>query len=215
MREKIKRVIANTDFIYYIFIVLVSCIITIPVLSKNIDVYYDDGIQHIARAFGTLESIKEQGINANVIQSFSNGFGYSWNLFYGPLSTISIIIINFICGNMITAYKLLNFISLILSGFFMYKFMLSITKNSNTSLLASIIYITFPYRLTDWYSRNALGEVMSFMFVPLVFLGLYQLFNTTENHYYLTFGAVRTYFNTQYKHSYNLYFWNVICFYKF
>ena len=78
----------------------------------------------------------------------------------------------------------------------MYKFIISITKNSNTSALVSIIYLTFPYHLTDLYVRNALGEFMSFMFLPLVFLGLYQLFNTSENHYYLTFGAVRINFNT-------------------
>ena len=194
--NKLKKLIAETDFIYYVLIIVVACILAIPIFDSKLDVYFDDGIQHIARAYGTLQSFKEQGLNANIISNFTNNFGYSWNLFYGPLSTYGIILINFISQSFTTAYKLLTFICLILSGIFMYKFIISITKNSNTSALVSIIYLTFPYHLTDLYVRNALGEFMSFMFLPLVFLGLYQLFNTSENHYYLTFGAVRINFNT-------------------
>lgn len=33
------------------------------------------------------------------------------------------------------------------------------------------------------------GEAVSFIFIPMVFLGLYNLFNTEKNHYYLIFGA--------------------------
>ena len=196
MKEKIKRVIKDTEFINYICIMIVALILAIPIFNKSLDVYFDDGIQHVARAFGTLSSIKEQSLFPNIISSFTNGFGYSWNLFYGPLSTYGIIVLNFICKNFIIAYKVFCFICLVFSGFTMYKFLISVTKNSNTSLLAAVIYLTFPYHLTDLYIRNALGEFMSFVFIPLVFLGLYNLFYTEEKHYYLTFGAVRTNFNT-------------------
>lgn len=52
----------------------------------------------------------------------------------------------------------------------------NITKNNNIAILASIIYILAPYRLTDMYIRNALAELTSFVFLPLVFLGLYNIF---------------------------------------
>ena len=190
MKDKIKKVLKDTDFIYYFCIVVVACILSIPILNKNLDIYFDDGIQHVARSYGTLKSFLNQGLHANIISEFTNGFGYSWNLFYGPLSTYGIILFNLICGSFTSAYKIFNFVCLILSGIFMYKLMISITKNSNTSLLAASIYLTFPYHLTDWYLRNAIGEFISFVFIPLVFLGLYNLFNTEENHYYLSFGAI-------------------------
>lgn len=196
MKEKIKKVIKETEFINYICIMLVALILAIPTFSQNLDVYFDDGVQHIARAWGTINSFKQQGLFPNIISEFTNGFGYSWNLFYGPLSTYGIIIINLICKSLVTSYKIFTFICMMLSGFFIYKLMLGLTKNSNTSLLAGVIYLTFPYHLTDWYIRNALGEFISFIFIPLVFLGLYNLFNTEEKHYYLTFGAVRFDFNT-------------------
>ena len=159
-------------------------------LCVKINIYYDDGIQHIARAYGTKESF-ENLLFPNIITSFTNGFGYSWNLFYGPLTPYAILFTSFLTGNFINAYKLITCICLILSGFTMYKFVNCLTKNNNASLLASILYMTFPYHLTDLYIRNAFGEFVSFIFIPLVFLGLYNLFYTSEKkNYDLTIGAV-------------------------
>lgn len=187
MKEKILK---NRKLVDIFILILIGGFLCIPLLNPNIDVYRDDGIQHIARAFGTMNSIKEGGFLKNVITSFTNNFGYSWNLFYGPLSTIGVIVCKFICSSYIGAYKLFVFICLCLSGIMMYKFAFKLINNNNAALLASILYMTFPYHLTDLYLRNALGEFASFVFIPLVFLGLYNLFYTEDNNYYLAIGAI-------------------------
>lgn len=187
MEKKIKYIFNkfNKD---YLIIFLISLIICIPMLSGRLDVYADDGIQHIARAFGTFENIKA-GVKSKVIFSFANGYGYSWDLFYGPLTTCGIIFGKILSGSWIIGYKLFCFISLLLSGIYMYKFMYKFSENKNTALLSGALYMLFPYHLTDLYIRNALGEFVSFVFIPLVFLGLYNLFNNKDKNYYLTFGA--------------------------
>ena len=187
MKDKILK---NRNLIDILILVLVGLFLCIPLLNSNLDIYYDDGIQHIARAFGTKDSILQNGIFANIIPMFSNNFGYSWNLFYGPLSTWGIIIIELIIKNYIIAYKLFCFICLVLSGYYMYKFLLKLVENKNVALLTGIFYMSFPYHLTDLYLRNALGEFVSFIFIPLVFLGLYNLFYTEDNHYYIAIGAI-------------------------
>lgn len=187
MKEKILK---NRNLIDFVVIIFVALLIGLPLLSSKLDVYYDDGIQHIARAYGTAEAIKENFLFPNVISSFTNSYGYSWNLFYGPLTTYGIIAIRFIVRNYIVAYKIFVLISMFLSGFFMYKFMRNLTRNSEVALLSSILYMSFPYHLTDLYTRNAVGEFTSFMFIPLVFLGLYNLFNTSDKNYYLAVGAI-------------------------
>ena len=71
MKEKLLK---NRKLIDVIIIILVGVLVGIPLLSKNLDVYIDDGVQHIARAYGTLESIKKDGLFPNIISSFANNF---------------------------------------------------------------------------------------------------------------------------------------------
>ncbi len=161
MKEKLLE---NRKLIDIVIVIVVGGILCIPLLNSNVNVYFDDGIQHIARAFGTYSSIMENRLFPNVISSFTNDFGYSWNLFYGPLSSYGIILIKLICNNYLIAYKLFVCIALILSGMSMHKFIFGITKNNDSALLAGILYMSFPYHLTDLYSRNATRRICIFYF---------------------------------------------------
>lgn len=208
MKEKIKKII------YYILIVVVAIFISIPLLNKHLDVYFDDGIQHIARAYSVSLSL-EKGESTIVLSNLINGYGYSWDLFYGALSTWGILLFNFFVKNYVVAYKLLLFTGSILSGITMYIFVKRITENKNTACLASVLYMTMPYHLNDMYIRNALGEFLSFVFIPLVFLGLYNIFHKDKKDYFLLIGTVRTYFNTQFNDTFNCTFRVWIFSYKF
>ena len=90
MKEKIKE-FYNKDICRYLIIFLVSLILCIPMFNDKLNIYSDDGIQHIARAMGTEVSLKEGSLFGNVIDDFANKFGYSWNLFYGSFTTYGII----------------------------------------------------------------------------------------------------------------------------
>ncbi|MBR3614064.1 MAG: hypothetical protein IKL55_02670 [Clostridia bacterium] len=187
MKDKILK---YRNLIDILVIILVACILGIPLLNSKLNVYYDDGIQHIARALGTKEAFKENALFPNVISSFSNGYGYSWNLFYGPLSVYGICLINVIINDLLISYKIFVFLCMFLSGIYMYKFVKEISGNNDVGILAGILYMTFPYHLTDLYTRNALGEYVSFLFIPLVFLGLYRLFYSEKKTYLLAVGAI-------------------------
>lgn len=195
MKEKILK---YRNLIDVLIIIFVTCLIGIPLLKSNLNIYYDDGIQHIARALGTEEALVYNKLFPNIISSFSNGYGYSWNLFYGPLSVYGLLLINLLTKNFVVSYKIFIFICMALSGFCMYKFIKEISGNRNVGILSSILYMSFPYHLTDMYTRNALGEYVSFIFIPLVFLGLYKLFFTENNKKScsLIIGTVRTYINS-------------------
>ena len=55
---------------------------------------YDDGIQHICRLMGTYQSLQEG--QTKIMSNFCNGFGYSWNIFYSPLTALLPLIFKFI-----------------------------------------------------------------------------------------------------------------------
>jgi len=58
-----EKLLKNRKLVDTIILILVGCFLCIPLLSSNTNVYADDGIQHIARAFGTLNSITEANRN--------------------------------------------------------------------------------------------------------------------------------------------------------
>lgn len=183
MKEKLKSVR------YGIIILIVAMVISIPLCWKNWDYYHDDGIQHIAKAFLTSEAMKK-GESFTVLSRLENGFGYSWDLFYGPLSGFVVAVIGNIFQNIIVGYKLVLFLGLFFSGISMYYFTKKITEDPNVGLLSSILYMVMPYHLTDMYIRGNIAEFLSFVFIPMIFLGLYHLFHEEKKDWLLVIGAV-------------------------
>ncbi len=73
----------------------------------------------------------------------------------------------------------------------MYSLVSKLTKNKLTGTLTAVLYILMPYHLNDMYIRNALGEFFSYIFIPLVFLGIYKIFQKEKGDRVLCLGAVR------------------------
>lgn len=172
MRERFKT---------YIFIIVISIIISIPLFQENFNIFLDDGIQHVCRLMGTYQSITEGQTFPVIMSNFCNEFGYSWNLFYSPLTTYIPLLFRIFSNSYVICLKMFMLLVTILSGISMYEFIYKVTKNKYAGLLGAVLYILAPYRLTDMYQRIAIAELTSFIFLPIVFQGLYMMFNDEEN----------------------------------
>lgn len=167
--DKLKNILQKENVKNILILCLVSMFICLPLLSNKINIMYDDGIQHIARLIGTFQSIEEGQTFPVIMSKFCNNFGYSWNLFYSPLTAYLPLIFKLIGLSFIGCIKLFMFFAIFLSGITMYFFAKEVTKNNKVALIAGIFYIFAPYRLTDMYARNALAELTSFIFLPMIF----------------------------------------------
>lgn len=152
-----------------IILCIASIFVCLPLLNGKLNIGYDDGVQHIARLIGTYQAIEEGQFFPVIMSKFCNGFGYSWNLFYSPLTAYAPLIFKLIGVSFTTCIKLFMFVVTFLSAITMYFFTKEITKNKKIAVLAGIFYIFAPYRLNDMYIRNALAELTSFVFLPMVF----------------------------------------------
>lgn len=73
----------------------------------------------------------------------------------------------------------------------MYFFTKEVTKNKKIALISGIFYIFAPYRFTDMYLRNALAELASFAFLPMIFHGLYGVLKEKpKKEYLLIIGSI-------------------------
>ena len=164
----------------YIIILIFSLIVSIPLASKDFNIYNDDGIQHIARLMGTYQTITEGEFPPVIMSNFCNQFGYSWNIFYSPFTAYVPLIFRIFTSSFELVLKLFILLLSFLTGIAMYEFVSRVTKNRYAGILAAVIYMFAPYRLTDMYMRVAISELASFIFLPITFLGMYNIFNDEE-----------------------------------
>lgn len=185
MKNKIKD---------YLIILVFTIIISIPLFNENFNIYIDDGVQHIARLMGTCQTITEKQVPPVIMSNFCNGFGYSWNIFYSPLTAYLPLIFRLFTSSFELMLKLFMTLVSFLCGIAMYEFIKKVTKNKYAGILGAILYILAPYRLTDMYMRIAISELASFIFIPIVFHGMYNIFNCEEKNIkkslVLTLGTV-------------------------
>lgn len=126
-----------------------------------------------------------------VISRFSNNLGFGWNLFYPPISTFINVIFALLTGNVVIAMKFFIFITFVFSGISMYKLVKTLTNNNLSALIASLFYMLAPYRLLNAYTRLAVGEMISFVFIPIIFRGVYYILNgRTEKSYLYVLGTI-------------------------
>lgn len=174
-------IVANRKHIIYIFLIfVVGSIISIPLLNNKLNVLKDDGIQHIIRINEITECLKNFE-STKISNNLCNGFGYSWDIFYGNFTSIIPGIINIFVDSGINTFKLFLYILLILSGISMYISTYKMFNKHELSIIASVIYMCAPYHLNDMYIRYAVAEFASFIFIPLVFSGLYCILNNNNN----------------------------------
>lgn len=173
----------------YITILIVAIIMCVPLMQKGIQASHD-GDFHISRAIGTIEQL-EKGESPFVVARFSNELGFGWNLFYPPINTAINVIFAVLTGNAIFAMKLFIFFTFFLSGITMYQFVLETSKNKVAAIFSSLLYMIAPYRLLNVYTRLAVGEMVSFIFIPMIFRGVYLIFKEkTEKSYLFILGAI-------------------------
>ena len=188
---KVKKIFEIKNIKEILVLFICSIFICLPLLSKNIDITYDDGIQHIARLMGTYQSIKEGQTFPVIMSNFCNEFGYSWNLFYSPITAYLPLLFKVLGFSFIGCIKMFMFVTVFLSGLTMYFFTQEVTKKKKVALLAGIFYIFAPYRFTDMYLRHALAELTSFIFIPMVFQGLYGILKEKpKREYLLIIGSI-------------------------
>lgn len=189
MIEKIYNTITKNKKNTIIFIIILTLLSSIPVfifpgIKKGDDTYF-----HLSRICALSDNIKNLSFFNGIYPGYFNGYGYANGLFYPDIFLYLPALLTTIGINVIASYKIflifINFFS-ILSIYISIK---GISKNKYASTLGCIIYAFSSYRLIDMFERAALGETLSFIFVPLIIYGIYEIiYKNYKKFYILTIG---------------------------
>ncbi len=187
--KKFLQELKDDKMIHYILIFFAAIIAVIPLI--NLRIYgTHDGFIHLLRIIGVDNIIKSGEFPPYIYSKFCDGFGYAINVFYPPIVTYIPLLFKLFFKHYYTCLKIYSFITILVSGFAMYKLVEEISDKREIALISAIFYIFIPYRLATIYTRFAIGEFSAYMFFPMVFLGLYNLLNKDgKKHYFITIGA--------------------------
>lgn len=118
-----------------------------------------------------------------------NEYGYAVNLFYPDFMLIPFAFFIPLIG-LASSYKLIIFTHTILCGILSYWCIRKVTKDSIIAFLFALLYTFALYRIIDFSYRGALGEYISFTFLPIVFWGLYEIIygDYKQKWYIITIG---------------------------
>ncbi len=181
----------NRDNIFTFIFILITFILISPLLQVGMNILGHDTIFHVSNILAIKEKLfTGDWFLPKIYPIIANGFGYGTGIFYGPLTHYVLALIDYflVKFSAMTVIKIISCITIFLSMLFMYKFVYKITNKKYISLLSGVLYVTFPYFLSDIYVRNALAESMTFMFLPLIFNGLYELvYLNDSNKFYKLF----------------------------
>ena len=189
--NNILNIIMDNKWLHYFIIIIIGIVLSIPLAQIQIRNTHD-GSLHMLRLLGTVDTLKIGQFPPLMNQNYCNGVGYSMNIFYPPLVTYLPLILKIFVSSYMDVLKIFGGICIVASGFTMYKFVYQVTGKRIIALFSAFFYMIAPYKLANVYKRLAIGEFTALVFIPFVFLGLYNLFEQDKKkHYYIAIGAIR------------------------
>lgn len=150
-----------------------------PLLVKGYFPMHDD--TQPARIFEMAKALKEGQFPVRWVGDLGYGAGYPLFNFYAPLPYYLGALFYLSGFSAITSAKIIFGLSIIMSSIFMFLFLKKIV-GSPISMAGSILYLYAPYHALNIYVRGALGELYAYAFIPLLALGISQIFSDYTEH---------------------------------
>jgi len=116
------------------------------------------------------------------------GFGYPIFNYYDPLPYYVGGIIEAVGVNALLATKIMMALGIMLAGVSMY-FLGKEFWGKSGGILSALFYMYAPYHAVDIYVRGDVAEYWAYVFIPLVFLGLWKIYKE-EKWRYVVLAAV-------------------------
>lgn len=150
----------------FLISLLVALPATFPLFRPGFFISHD-GLFHLYRLAALDQAVHAGEFYPRWFPDFAFGYGYPVLNFYSPLSYYLSELPHLLGMGYVAALKFAFAAGLILSGLTMYLWVRG-WLNHWGALLASAVYVYFPYHLADAYVRGALAESLAFVFFPLI-----------------------------------------------
>lgn len=176
----------NKTYIILIFVFMISIM---WLITKGLP-WQQDVEFHYTRIVGLANSIKNHDYLA-LIHDTLYGHGYANGIFYSNFYLYIPAILCCFGMSYIHSIKLLYILINLATILIMFLVSKKFTKKDSIALIITVLYMFSSYRMLDIFVRGALGEMLAFMIIPLIILGIYEIiYGNYHKWYYFSIGFV-------------------------
>ncbi len=163
----------NKRLLFPLFLMILSLFPLRSLLSPGLPVTHD-GQDHVARIANFYQSLSEGNIIPRWGNNLNWGFGHPVLMFLYPLPSYIASFFHAIGFSLVDSVKLVFAFGYAASILAMYWFVKDFW-GTIPGIVAAILYGFAPYRFVNLYVRGAIGEHVSFIFLPLILWGIADL----------------------------------------
>jgi hypothetical protein len=172
---KLKCILSQDQNRIFLIVFLITVgLACIPLFSSKLFVGHDTNY-HLLRIESLREGMLSLKFPVRINPFFFNDYGYASSIFYPDFFLYFPAVLRIIGFSIEISYKIFLVLTItvcFLSTYFCSK---AIFKNKFSATIVAIVFSLSQYHLQNIYTRAALGEIQSFMFIPFIACGLYNL----------------------------------------
>jgi len=168
---------------YFTFLTGLIMVGFAELLYPGIPAGHDIGF-HLSRIAGAAAGFQNGCLPPWINFDAIDQMGYGSGLFYSDIFLYPPALLVILGLPIISAYKLFLLTWGLLTGWSMFYAAYKISgRNGFAGFAGGLLYVWSSYFATDIFNRAAIGEVMAFLFVPWIILGLYNIIYEKPYHF--------------------------------
>lgn len=135
---------------------------------------------HLERIAALSSEISNGDVPSRMMTDMMNGHMYPNSIFYCDIFLYIPALLYSMFIPLQTCYQIYCILISLVTCVIAYCCFKKITKNTKVSLVGSALYTLSTYRLIDMALRAAIGELTAMAFLPLIILGLYNIYTAKK-----------------------------------
>ncbi len=159
-----------------LILLLLTVICCVPLFRSGYYYYADDFYYHLCHIRGISASLAEGYIPPRILLEWVDNYGYGSGFYYPNLFLLLPAVLMLLGFSNYSSYSIFIFLCTFFSLCSIYSCTKKISGKLSTARVSAVLYAFAAYRLVDIYYRAAIGEIQAFVFMPIIILGLYEIY---------------------------------------
>ncbi len=155
---------------------IIAAVTAFPFLHEGLYGYAPDYIYHMNRIEGVKEALLSGNYPVYVYSNFFGGKGYGSPMFYPDLFLIIPAIMRIMGVSILTTYKIFAVVVCLLATISTYVSLKVVSGDKFLSLSGTFLLMLSEFYLADLIFRAGYSSYISYIFLPILFAGIYDFF---------------------------------------